>query len=700
MKKCFLLIAVIVLSQLKNNISAQKLTVSPDSLFLSPDTVCIRQPVTLLPDTAAFHASSYYWGFCSGYLNNAPTGVNLGDNFGFHIPTNIDIRYDSGNYYGFVINSRTTEFLRLNFGNSLTNIPTVTNFGNFTNGLPVNPNSLFIMQDTISHDWHIFVCGGFDVTTSSLARIDFGRHLNNPKPNIANFGNYFGMLDYPKGLFVAQDANNFWYGYLVNHNTSELIRLDFSYNVSNTPKMWDYGNVNADLQSPTDLAAVYDHNNWYLFVTNEGVSSFVTRIDLGPTLWPGAPTAIKITSSDPLDPSPTTFNFRIDQPSSISINRDCGALYAYITDSVTSQLIGIQMSTVTGPYSAVDYNNVGFENKPSSISTILRDKDNLYGFIVNPRDSTLTRVAFLQCRHSSIPSFTDVRPPSFQYDSPGVYNIYLVINQGLPNQRVDCKPITVLPYPPIYMNPDTVLCEGDTIKLWVVSSLADSVQWMSDYNIDTSYLYRDSAKVYPDYSYAYPVNIYYPFGCIIDTFIRVRVSKVKADAGPDRWVKDGAYSILGGPMTTLAGNYHYHWEPFEFMSDSTVPNPYVFPPNDYTYYLTVTELNDGLFCTAKDTVVVHMDCGAFYLPNAFAPNSTNPATNRFGIINKEIVKLDHFRVFDRWGTLVFETSDPTQGWDGTFNNKPQPEGVYVWDADGFCIGGRHIKKSGNVTLLR
>ena len=133
---------------------------------------------------------------------------------------------------------------------------------------------------------------------------------------------------------------------------------------------------------------------------------------------------------------------------------------------------------------------------------------------------------------------------------------------------------------------------------------------------------------------------------------------MKADAGPDRWIHDGAFTTLGGPNTILpgnnTGNYLYHWEPFIFLSDSTVPNPFAFPPYDYTYYLTVTELNSGFMCKSVDTVVVYIDCGDFYLPNAFSPNSTSTVVNRFRVLNKEIVKLNYFRIYDRWGVLVFE----------------------------------------------
>ncbi len=703
MKKRFLLILLLVLSQL-NNLRAQ-------ALFTAPDTVCINQPVKIIPDSTAYRAMSYYWGFCSGYFMNSPTGDNLGRTYGFHIPAGIDIAYDSGSYYGFVVNSSTNEFIRLNYGSSLTNTPTVTNFGNIANGLPVNPTSLYILKDTISRKWYIYVTGGFTRATSSLGRIDFGRHLNNPHPNVANFGNYNNMLDYPKGVFVAQDADNNWYGYVVNHNTSTLLRLDFTYNESNTPRIFDYGNVSGStLSNPTDLAAVLDNGKWYLFITNDGVSSSIARIDLGTSLAPSTATISGVTINDNSGtPGQTTFQYRIDQPSSITITRDCGNLYAYITDRTTSQLVGIQMQTVTGLYTAVDYNNIGFMDFPMSISSILRDKDNLYGFVVNAGDSSLTRVDISQCANASIPSYTELVPPVYTYNAPGIYNIYFVINQGLPTAKVYCKPITVLAYPPIYMNNDTTICEGDTAKLYAVSTLADSIRWQAVYNIDTSYLYRDSVRVYPDYTTYYPFTLYYPFGCIVDTAIKVYVSKIKADAGPDRWVRDGATTILGGPNTTLfdstyGHDYNYNWYPYQYLSDSTAYNPTANPPYDFTYVLTVSDsfIRNGqmIRCQSKDTVNVHINCGDIYLPNAFAPNGSNPLTNRFGILNKELVTLSTFKVFDRWGNEVFTTNDPSKGWDGTVNNKLAPVGVYVWIADGFCISGKRFTKSGNVTLMR
>jgi gliding motility-associated-like protein len=65
-----------------------------------------------------------------------------------------------------------------------------------------------------------------------------------------------------------------------------------------------------------------------------------------------------------------------------------------------------------------------------------------------------------------------------------------------------------------------------------------------------------------------------------------------------------------------------------------------------------------------------------------------------------VIKLEHFKIFNRWGGLVFETKDPKKRWDGTFNNLELPSDNYVWILDGYCVNGKRIRKQGTVLLVK
>lgn len=671
MRKCLLFVALLIVSQL-NVLKAQ-------GLFTAPDTVCVRQPVYLTNNTP--NAASYYWGFCSGYLTNPPVLTNQGGSFSLNKPEGIEIAKDGSNYYGFVANQATDELLRLDFGSSLTNVPTVTNFGNLQNTLPDSVSSLYITQND-SGKWFVFTVGGTTQANASIARFDFGTSLGNV-PNGVNFGNLNNLLEQPEGIFVGYDGFN-WYGYLVDKQKNELIRLNFGNNISFTPIVTSAGNIGS-LSGPSDLAAVKDNGNWYFLVTNETNSS-MTVIDLGNSLA-NTPTGNNVGNVDG-----EFFN-----PSAISVVRDCGSLYAFVTNRLSNEITRVNIPSLSGPFSARLYGTgSGMLNAPAGLSAVLRQGDALYAYAVNG-DNTLTQVAFPQCTNSSVASSSSATPPSYSYNTPGTYTVYLAVDEGLPTMSVECQQITVLPIPKMNISNDTLICQGDTVTLIVQSHLATYV-WSPYYNItDTTGV---KVRVWPEYSVPYHILLTYPYGCIVDTFINVNVSKVVADAGPNRTIADGASTMLGGPLTSTGGNYNYTWTPSLFLNNTTTTNPSATPSYDITYYLQVTELNDGLGCTDIDTVVVHTACTDLNLPNAFAPESKTSGRNTFGLLNKQIVKLNSFSIYDRWGKKVFSTTDPAKEWDGKVDGNDAAVGVYVWEADGFCVSGQHLHKSGNVTLLR
>jgi gliding motility-associated-like protein len=140
--------------------------------------------------------------------------------------------------------------------------------------------------------------------------------------------------------------------------------------------------------------------------------------------------------------------------------------------------------------------------------------------------------------------------------------------------------------------------------------------------------------------------------------------------------------------------------------DSVVVNPFY-----DTYYVVSYTING---CTAYDTVLVNVSYQeVVQVPNSFSPNGdgvndflkvlTNvDADNNYanGFVEGGAIAEIDFRVYNRYGLLVFRTSDPHEGWDGTFKGKPENPATFVYTVDYRLINGRSSNLKGNVTLFR
>lgn len=84
--------------------------------------------------------------------------------------------------------------------------------------------------------------------------------------------------------------------------------------------------------------------------------------------------------------------------------------------------------------------------------------------------------------------------------------------------------------------------------------------------------------------------------------------------------------------------------------------------------------------------------------SAFTPNNDG-VNDRAVVYGFGVVKMT-FRIYNRWGQLMFESADPRQGWDGIFKGKPQPMDAYAYTLDADLIDGERVKKGGSITLLR
>jgi len=117
------------------------------------------------------------------------------------------------------------------------------------------------------------------------------------------------------------------------------------------------------------------------------------------------------------------------------------------------------------------------------------------------------------------------------------------------------------------------------------------------------------------------------------------------------------------------------------------------------YWVTVTSEES---CQAKDTVMVFWGGQPFYLPNAFTPNGDGLNDEFKPVQRYDFVKTYHLYIYNRWGQLIFETTDINTGWDGTFKGEPVEQGTYVYKIvyTASSTGNKLQSVAGNVTLVR
>lgn len=159
-----------------------------------------------------------------------------------------------------------------------------------------------------------------------------------------------------------------------------------------------------------------------------------------------------------------------------------------------------------------------------------------------------------------------------------------------------------------------------------------------------------------------------------------------------------SFHILAVPSDPDANIYT--WSPSVGLSDPTIANPIltVGPIGSDITYQVITSTIAG--CKGEGYVHVKVYNGPeLYVPTGFTPNrdGKNDVFTPFPV---GIKSLNYFRVYNRWGQLVFSTSSLYTGWDGTLGGKDQPSGTYVWMAEGVTLQGKLITKKGVVTLIR
>jgi gliding motility-associated-like protein len=155
---------------------------------------------------------------------------------------------------------------------------------------------------------------------------------------------------------------------------------------------------------------------------------------------------------------------------------------------------------------------------------------------------------------------------------------------------------------------------------------------------------------------------------------------------------DTAMCSYGSIVITPKYYYNsYLWNDNSSMASQTIKKP-------GTYWLEVTDENG---CKGRDSIIVALKkcIEGFYVPTAFTPNRDGRNDVFRPLIFGNIISYQ-FKVYNRWGQLVFSSSDPQKGWDGNFAGRQQPQDTFVWICQYQPEGENPQVEKGTVVLMR
>jgi gliding motility-associated-like protein len=146
----------------------------------------------------------------------------------------------------------------------------------------------------------------------------------------------------------------------------------------------------------------------------------------------------------------------------------------------------------------------------------------------------------------------------------------------------------------------------------------------------------------------------------------------------------------------------FMWSPTDGVSEPNIPNPVLTPTTTTTYALMFA---DTLLCNIADSLRITVvdpatiDCNDIMLPSVFTPNNDG-LNDAFGISNPFVAgEILAFEIYDRWGSIVYSTTDPLSKWDASFKGQPVNPGVFLYKIRYRCKGEEGLK-TGSVTVIR
>lgn len=308
--------------------------------------------------------------------------------------------------------------------------------------------------------------------------------------------------------------------------------------------------------------------------------------------------------------------------------------------------------------------------------------------------------------------------PSASTSDAGTYVVYAIQNNCISTAATFQVVIKQSPSKPV-ISANTPLCVGKTLTLQAHSSIS-----VSDPTIN--YVWRGPGQGFPVNSPnagissvtlqdggMYSVTATSPLtGCssVSDTLVQIGgYPDIKFDTAtlvlPTGFIANLSPTVINASSPNILPMKRYEWTPAQDIAcvDAICSTAKATVKNNVCYTVKATNIY-GCSDTASICIRVFCEGSQVFIPDAFVPLGPVPENRKLIVRGSGIVNVKSFRVFNRWGRLVFERNNfppnaPEFGWDGMVDGKLADQGVYVYTVEVVCENGTPYFKKGNVTRL-
>ncbi len=235
---------------------------------------------------------------------------------------------------------------------------------------------------------------------------------------------------------------------------------------------------------------------------------------------------------------------------------------------------------------------------------------------------------------------------------------------------------------------DTIVCPGEPASLWADGGV--SYHWQPSVEFVTQSGSEVLASSYDPT--VYTVTGTDENGCVASAQVTVDLYPMPfIQTCPDVYAFTGDVVQLSANSTTPGP---FTWSPAEYLSCVNCSNPVANPDRNFVYTVSYTDENG---CTASDDVRIIYD-PIIYVPNTFTPNG-DVFNETFFALGGNIQEFN-IEIYNRWGERIYEGGALDKAWDGTYEGKECPDGVYTWKILYVDYTGLEHELVGHVSLLR